>query len=66
MRRHVKIDLVSNDDDEFYVVRYDRRSKWQKHWAAQFNVKSSTRADVVAWVKRHPNLTLKETEDDPA
>ena len=67
MRRHVSIQTeVSPTGREFYVVKFDRRSKWQRHWAAQFDAKHSTRADVVAWVKRKPNFILKEDDNGPA
>lgn len=67
MRRHVTINTeVSPTGHEFYVVRFDRRSRWQRHWAAQFDAKHSTRADVVAWVKSKPNYILKEEENGPA
>lgn len=56
----------ANGDGEHYIVRFERRNKWQKHWAAQFDTRYSTRADVVAWVNRQPNLTLKEPDNDPA
>jgi hypothetical protein len=56
----------ANGDGEHYIVRFERRNKWQKHWAAQFDARYSTRADVVAWVNRQPNLTLKEHDNDPA
>ena len=67
MRRHVTIQTeVSATGREFYVVKFDRRNKWQRHWAAQFDAKHSTKDDVIAWVKKQPNFILKEDENDPA
>ena len=67
MRRQVSIKVEESLTGHlFYVVRFDRRSKWQKHWAAQFDARHSTKADVVAWVKSKPNYILKEEDDGTA
>lgn len=67
MRRQVSINIEESPTGHlFYVVRFDRRSKWQKHWAAQFDARHSTKAEVVEWVKSKPNYILKEEDNGSA
>jgi hypothetical protein len=45
-----------------YAVEYVHRKRGTRYWAAQFDGRHSTLAEIIEWVKKQPKLILVDTE----
>lgn len=61
-RRQVKIELRERPYGGVYFVLYVGRAKYGRHFAAQFDARFCSLADVKGWIAMQPKLELVDDE----